>query len=152
MERIVYFSVSRSVAERSTLLPVRYRTKDGRFILSDKDLQRVRLLPGEFTSGLDVIMLPSKDEADRLIAEGGFLLGDDETIYGFGEAPKKEEQETDVTEKPVSESAVEDVAETEEQPDEEPVEETAEQSEEDEDETAASDEDENKEEEKEEEE
>ena len=82
MEKSIYFSVSADVAERSTLKDVRYRTKDGRFILTDKDLQRVRLLPSEFINGLDAVMLKDKDEADNLIAEGGFLLGDQQTIFG----------------------------------------------------------------------
>lgn len=91
MEKSIYFSVSADVAERSTLKEVRYRTKDGRFILTDKDLQRVRLLPSEFINGLDAVMLKDKDEADNLIAEGGFLLGDQQTIFGS----EKESEETE---------------------------------------------------------
>ena len=91
MEKSIYFSVSADVAERSTLKDVRYRTKDGRFILTDKDLQRVRLLPSEFINGLDAVMLKDKNEADNLIAEGGFLLGDQQTIFGS----EKESEETE---------------------------------------------------------
>jgi len=124
MEKSIYFSVSADVAERSTLKDVRYRTKDGRFILTDKDLQRVRLLPSEFINGLDAVMLKDKNEADNLIAEGGFVLGNQTTIFGdteeapaevVEEAPAEVAEPSETTEGETTEATVESEA-TDEEP------------------------------------
>jgi len=124
MEKSIYFSVSADVAERSTLKDVRYRTKDGRFILTDKDLQRVRLLPSEFITGIDAVMLKDKDEADKLIAAGGFLLGNQTTIFGeteeapvevVEEAPAEVAEPSETTEGETTEATVESEA-TDEEP------------------------------------
>ena len=66
--------MSVDVARRSGLANERYRTVDGRFVMTDKDLQRVRLLPDEIVNGLDAIML-TKQEAEHLIAENGLKMG-----------------------------------------------------------------------------
>ena len=124
MEKSIYFSVSADVAERSTLKDVRYRTKDGRFILTDKDLQRVRLLPSEFITGIDAVMLKDKDEADKLIAAGGFLLGNQTTIFGeteeapvevVEEAPAEVAEPSETTGGEITEATVESEA-TDEEP------------------------------------
>lgn len=130
MEKSIYFSVSADVAERSTLKDVRYRTKDGRFILTDKDLQRVRLLPSEFITGIDAVMLKDKDEADKLIAAGGFLLGNQTTIFGeteeaptevVEEAPAEVAEPSETTEGEVTEGEITEATVESEATDEEPT-------------------------------
>lgn len=79
MDAQVNFSVSADVAVRAGLANERYRTADGRFIMTDKDLQRVRLTPDEIVHGLDAIML-TKQEAEHLIAENGLKMGFEETV------------------------------------------------------------------------
>lgn len=74
MDAHVNFSVSADVARRSGLANERYRTADGRFVMTDKDLQRVRLLPDEIVNGLDAIML-TKQEAEHLVSENGLKMG-----------------------------------------------------------------------------
>jgi len=77
MDAQVNFSVSADVAVRAGLANERYRTADGRFVMTDKDLQRVRLTPEEIVHGLDAIML-TKQEAEHLIAENGLKMGFEE--------------------------------------------------------------------------
>jgi hypothetical protein len=52
----------------------RYFTADGRFIMTDKDLQRVRLTGEEFVTGIDALML-TREEAERLVADNAFRMG-----------------------------------------------------------------------------
>lgn len=75
MEANVNFSTSVDVARRSGLIATRYRTVDDRFILTDKDLQRVHLTADEFVNGIDAVKL-TKDEAEKLIAENHFQMGE----------------------------------------------------------------------------
>lgn len=82
MEKQINFSVSADVARRSGLISVRYRTADGRFVLTDRDLQRVYLEGDEFVDGLDAVRL-TQEEAERLVAENNFQMGeatDEETV------------------------------------------------------------------------
>lgn len=71
------FIVTREIAERSGLLAQRYRTTDGRFILGAADLHRVTLKPSEYVTGLQGVERISDSQAKTLIAEGGFLTGDE---------------------------------------------------------------------------
>ena len=142
MEKQVNFSVSANIALRAGLADVRYRTTDGRFILSDKDLQRVRLTADEFVNGLDVIRLTDA-EARALIEVSGHVLGftaAEQVIANSTENEEVEEQsdvveegpEEDTPSEPTAEIVIDDTPaeepETEETPEEEePVEETPEE-------------------------
>jgi hypothetical protein len=104
MEVQVNFSVSEDIARRAGLLNERYRTRDGRFILTDKDLQRVRLSADEIVNGLDAVRL-TKTEAEALAAANGLSMGlgssvasiggqhEENTAQDGGEAVQEGEQE-----------------------------------------------------------
>lgn len=72
------FLASADVARRAGAIGTSYRTKDGRFVISEKALRSVRLQmkPEEYVSGLDVELI-SEQEAERLIAENGYKYGTD---------------------------------------------------------------------------
>lgn len=65
--------MSEDIARRSGMIGQRYMTKDGRYILSDRDLRSLRLEPQEYINGIDAVTL-SRDEAKTAIAEGGFKM------------------------------------------------------------------------------
>ena len=69
-----YLSVSRSVAVRAGVVSQRYMTKDGRYVVSDRDLRGLRLEPQEYVTGIDAFLL-TQPEAQAAIREGGFNLG-----------------------------------------------------------------------------
>lgn len=70
------------IAQRAGVLETAYMTEDGRFILDVTDLKRVRLLPEEYITGLDVEPI-SKEEAQVLISENHYRR--------YGDAEKKDE-------------------------------------------------------------
>ena len=70
-----FYLVTRDIAIRSGLVDVRYRTLDGRFILDNKDLSRVRFTTDEYISGLKGVEKISESEAQTLIAQGGYKKG-----------------------------------------------------------------------------
>lgn len=70
-----FYLVTRDIAIRSGLVDVRYRTLDGRFILDNKDLSRVRLTTDEYVNGLKGVEKISEAEAQTLIAQGGYKKG-----------------------------------------------------------------------------
>lgn len=70
-----FYLVTRDIAIRSGLVDVRYRTLDGRFILDNKDLSRVRFTTDEYVSGLAGVEKISESEAQTLIARGGYKKG-----------------------------------------------------------------------------
>lgn len=74
MEKDNVFLASRNVAERTGFIAQRYVTKDGRFVVSARDLRNVRLTEQEYVTGLDVTAITS-DEAKRLIKENKYTLG-----------------------------------------------------------------------------
>ena len=71
------YSVSADIARRSGVISSRYRTEDGRFLLSERDLQnmRFRMTADEFVHGLDA-KLVSDEEMQELIRKGGYQLGE----------------------------------------------------------------------------
>lgn len=71
------YLASRDIALRSGMLATRYRTVDGRYILNDRDLKRVRFTTDEYITGLTGIEKISKREADELIKANGYKFGDD---------------------------------------------------------------------------
>lgn len=72
------YKVSRQIAERSGLLSGRYRTKDGDFILNNRDLSRVRFTTEEYINGLAGVEKITEEEAKILINENGEKMGDEE--------------------------------------------------------------------------
>lgn len=71
------YLVTKDIAIRSGLIESRYRIADGRFVLDNKDLSRVRFTPDEYISGLAGVEKVSEEEAETLIAQNGYQMGDE---------------------------------------------------------------------------
>lgn len=71
------YLVTKDIAIRSGLIESRYRIADGRFVLDNKDLSRVRFTPDEYISGLAGVEKVSEEEAETLIAQNGYQMGED---------------------------------------------------------------------------
>lgn len=70
-----FYLVSADIAKRSGLYGKRYIAPDGRFILDNKDLSRVRFTTDEYINGLSgVERIPSQSIAQSLIAAGGYNM------------------------------------------------------------------------------
>lgn len=108
LESAIYF-VERSIAVRSGVKDQRYRIADGRFVLDNKDLSRVRFTVDEYINGLSGIEKVSDATAQLRIAQNGFKRGDN----GLDEPVEVVEEEV---EEPVEESEepIEEPNETEE--------------------------------------
>jgi hypothetical protein len=126
-----FYLVTRDIAIRSGLVDVRYRTHDGRFILDNKDLSRVRFTTDEYVSGLAGVEKITESEAQALIAQGGYKkglgvenpsielpTGDEEEPVVNSETPSDETQEESTTE-PNEEEQVENDKDTNEKEEEE---------------------------------
>lgn len=113
-----FYLVTRDIAIRSGLVDVRYRTLDGRFILDNKDLSRVRFTTDEYVSGLKGVEKISEAEAQTLIAQGGYKkglgvenpnkelpTGDEEEPVVDSETPSDETQGESTTEQTEEEQA-----------------------------------------------
>lgn len=74
---IKIYKVPRAIAQRAGVLGIRYRTKDGMFILDNKDLRRVRMTSEEIENGLQGIVRITPEESTRLQIENNFRMGDD---------------------------------------------------------------------------
>ena len=74
MKRVSYYSVSAEVARLSGSLATTYRTKDGRFILSEKQVKRIPSSDDK-ADNPDIVEIP-ENEARRLIQLGGYQMGE----------------------------------------------------------------------------
>ena len=99
---IAFYKVTEDIAIRSGLIAERYRTADNEhWILDNKDLSRVRFTADEYINGLSGVEKITENEAETLIALGGYKFGyeglDDgrNVVVGEqeGETPLKQEQE-----------------------------------------------------------
>lgn len=70
------YLVSADIADRAQCKDSSYRTKDGRYIISEKALRdfRFRMTAEEYVNGLDAEII-TKEEAMRLTAENNYLTG-----------------------------------------------------------------------------
>ena len=101
------FSVSEEIAKRAGLYGLRYMTEEGRVLLSESDMRRIRLEPDEYVHGMDAIEVTG-DEAKALIAANGYRkLPDEEAqdapeeeIEGESSMVENEEPEDEVTSEP----------------------------------------------------
>lgn len=75
MVDITFYLVTQAIAQRSGVIESRYRIKDGRFVLDNKDLSYIRFTPDEYIDGLEGVEKVSKDEAMLLIKENGYKMG-----------------------------------------------------------------------------
>lgn len=99
---IAFYKVTEDIAIRSGLIAERYRTADNEhWILDNKDLSRVRFTADEYINGLSGVEKITENEAETLIALGGYKFGyegidDDGNIVvdkQEGETPLEQEQE-----------------------------------------------------------
>ena len=74
MRTTKYFLVRPEIAQRAGVADVRFRTQDGKMILSEQDIRSVRLEPEEYLNGVVEDVL-TEEQANILIAEGGKQLG-----------------------------------------------------------------------------
>ncbi len=77
MKESIYFSVSKDIAERCGVVDTTYKTKDGRSIVTSREMQRLMLTPDEYVNGVDAIRM-TKKEAEKAIKDGGYNLGSKE--------------------------------------------------------------------------
>lgn len=97
MNKENFYLASKDVAERTGYASVRYVAPDGRYILSSRDLRFVRMTAEEYAKGLDVEMI-SSEEADRLIALGGYKMGADVKDETVGQSEEKNEAQSELQE------------------------------------------------------
>lgn len=99
---IAFYKVTEDIAIRSGLIAERYRTADNEhWILDNKDLSRVRFTADEYINGLSGVEKITENEAETLIALGGYKFGyegldDDGNVVideQEGETPLKQEKE-----------------------------------------------------------
>lgn len=95
------YLVTRDIAIRSGLIESRYRIADGRFVLDNKDLSRVRFTPDEYISGLAGVEKVSEEEAETLIAQNGYQMGEEVEQQ---QAQQQENETQDVEETPTDET------------------------------------------------
>ena len=73
---IAFYKVTEDIAIRSGLIAERYRTADNEhWILDNKDLSRVRFTSDEYINGLSGVEKITENEAETLIALGGYKFG-----------------------------------------------------------------------------
>ena len=71
---IAFYLVTKDIARRTGLVGERYIAPDGRYILDNKDLSRIRLSTDEYINGLQGVEKITKEEAKTLIAQGGYRM------------------------------------------------------------------------------
>lgn len=125
MRTTKYYKVQPSVAERSGVADMRYRTADGMMILNEQDVRMIRLEPEEYLTGVVEAIL-TEQEAALLIEQGGRQMGlppvvtedGTEVVEDMTDAPTDATEETgDTTEETES-----DGYEVTDEPTEEPTE------------------------------
>lgn len=98
---IAFYKVTEDIAIRSGLIAERYRTADNEhWILDNKDLSRVRFTADEYINGLSGVEKITENEAETLIALGGYKFGydgidDDGNVVideQEGETPRKQDE------------------------------------------------------------
>lgn len=79
MKKVNYYSASEYVTRRAGCLHSSYRIPGGRYIISENEVRSMLpyITPEELVTGLDIIPV-SKQEAERLIKEGGYHIGPEE--------------------------------------------------------------------------
>lgn len=91
---IAFYKVTEDIAIRSGLIAERYRTADDEhWILDNKDLSRVRFTADEYINGLAGVEKITENEAETLIALGGYKFGY-EGLDENGNVVVEEQEET----------------------------------------------------------
>lgn len=104
------YLVTKDIAIRSGLMQTRYRIADGRFVLDNKDLSRVRFTTDEYISGLEGVTKVNEEEAQTLIAQNGYKMGEEgEEAPTTTETNENQEEEEVVVETPTDETEQEEI-------------------------------------------
>jgi len=75
MKAETYYKVTAQVAVRTGMTRTLYRTADGHYVCSARDLRGIRLEPEEYITGIEGLERITYEEAQALIEEGGRTLG-----------------------------------------------------------------------------
>lgn len=94
------YLVTKEIAIRSGLVDSRYRIADGRFVLNNRDLSRVRFEPDEYINGLEGVEKVTSERAKTLIRQNNFAIGlevveGDETTIEENENSEQQEENTE---------------------------------------------------------
>lgn len=104
------YVVTREIALRTGDIRFKYRTNDGRFIVDNRTLAKIRFTSDEIINGLDGVEKITEEEAKTLIARGGYKMGDMEE-----DAVDVKNTEETTTEPDADEEEVEDETKEEEE-------------------------------------
>ena len=88
---IAFYLVTKDIAQRAGLVWERYTAPDGRYILDNKDLARIRFTTDEYVSGLQGVEKITQAQAKTLIAQGGYNMGEKNNV---AEVATEEPEET----------------------------------------------------------
>lgn len=76
-----FYLVTQDIAQRAGVIGRRYKTRDGNYIVDNKDLSHVRFTTDEYMSGLSgIIKKITEQEASLLIAQGGYDKSEPEAV------------------------------------------------------------------------
>ena len=89
-----FYLVTKDIALRSGLVGQRYIAPDGRYILDNKDLSRIRFTTEEYITGLQGVERITSADAQRLIAEGRYNMTEQPTTVEEEEETNEETDET----------------------------------------------------------
>lgn len=101
------YVVTREIALRTGDIRFKYRTKDGRFIVDNRTLAKIRFTSDEIVNGLDGVEKITEEEAKTLIARGGYKMGDAEEDAVDVENTEETTNEPDVDDEKVEEETKE---------------------------------------------
>lgn len=120
------YLVTKEIAIRSGLISSRYRVADGRFVLNNRDLSRVRFSPDEYINGLEGVEKISSEQAKALIRQNNFRLGAEVEEPAIAEETETTETENANVESQenvnVDDTPIDEGQQQEQQPAEEPIE------------------------------
>jgi len=88
------YLVTKEIAIRSGLVDSRYRIADGRFVLNNRDLSRVRFEPDEYINGLEGVEKVTPERAKTLIRQNNFAIG----LEGVESVVEEQQEENTETE------------------------------------------------------
>ena len=89
------YLVSQEIAERSGMIDSRYRVADGRYVLNENDLSRVRFTVDEYVNGLSGVEKVDKDVAKTLIAQNNYQIGRPAVVPETNETAEHKTDETE---------------------------------------------------------
>ena len=86
IQSAVYF-VTENIAIRSGVIDSRYRIRDGRFVLDNKDLARIRFTTEEYINGLEGVEMVTEERAKEEIYLNNNQMG---RVVGTSVQPSNE--------------------------------------------------------------